>query len=61
VLKNGKASTLDIVQAVKNALPRIQSTLPPQLKVTPLLTSSFCAGVHYGVLREGVIALFLPR
>src|SRR5437764_2042366 len=36
VLRNGKASTLDIVQAVKNALPRIQSTLPQQLKVTPL-------------------------
>jgi CzcA family heavy metal efflux pump len=60
VLRNGKASTLDIVQAVKNALPRIQSTLPPQLKITPLFDQSlFVRASIYGVLREGVIAAFL--
>ena len=33
VTRNGKASTLDIVNAVKAALPRILSTVPPELKV----------------------------
>lgn len=60
VLRNGKASTLDIVQSVKNALPRIQSTLPPQLKITPLFDQSlFVRESIYGVVREGIIAAFL--
>lgn len=31
VLKSGGASTLDVVKRVKDAIPRIQSTLPPAL------------------------------
>ena len=60
VLKNGKASTLSIVKAVKSALPRIASTLPPQLKMTPLFDQSiFVRASMYGVLREAGIAAFL--
>src|SRR5450631_661980 len=36
VTRNGKASTLDIVNSVKAALPRILSTVSSELKVTPL-------------------------
>src|SRR5213083_635267 len=36
VLKTPTASTLDIVQRVKDALPRIQATLPPDLDIRPL-------------------------
>src|ERR1700761_2324159 len=60
VLKNGKASTLSIVKVVKSALPRIASTLPPQLKMTPLFDQSiFVRASMYGVLREAAIAAFL--
>ncbi len=60
VLKNGKASTLSIVKDVKSALPRIASTLPPQLKITPLFDQSiFVRASMYGVLREAGIAAFL--
>ena len=36
ITRNGKASTLDIVAAVKAALPRILSTVTPELKVMTL-------------------------
>src|SRR6201998_2081478 len=36
ITRNGKASTLDIVDAVKAALPRILSTVPKELKVDAL-------------------------
>ena len=35
VMRNGQASTLDIVDKVKAALPKILAGLPPELKVTP--------------------------
>jgi multidrug efflux pump subunit AcrB len=57
ILKNGKASTLDIVKAVKGVLPRILSGLPSTLKVTPLFDQSlFVRAAINGVLREGIIA-----
>jgi multidrug efflux pump subunit AcrB len=60
VLKNGQASTLDIVAAVKAALPRVLAGLPSNLRVTPLFDQSlFVRASIYGVLREGVIAAFL--
>src|SRR5438270_14040986 len=40
VLKNGGASTLDIVRRLKQVLPRVQSTLPPALKLTLLFDQS---------------------
>ena len=60
VLKNGQASTLDIVAQVKAALPRVLAGLPPNLRVTPLFDQSlFVRASIYGVLREAVIAAVL--
>src|SRR5438552_1384454 len=57
VLKTPTASTLDIVQRVKDALPRVQATLPPELEVKPLFDQSvFVRASLQGVLREAVIA-----
>jgi multidrug efflux pump subunit AcrB len=60
VIRNGKASTLSIVEAVKAALPRILQTIPPALKVTILGDQSlFVKASIQGVLREGAIAACL--
>jgi len=60
VLKNGQASTLDIVNAVKKALPRVVADLPPNLRVTPLFDQSiFVRASINEVLREAGIAAFL--
>ena len=57
VTRNGKASTLDIVDQVKAALPRILSTVPPELKVVPLADQSvFVRASITGVEREALIA-----
>jgi multidrug efflux pump subunit AcrB len=60
VIRNGKASTLSIVEAVKAALPGIMQTIPPALKVTILGDQSlFVKASIQGVLREGAIAACL--
>ncbi len=60
ILRNGHASTLDIVREVKAALPRVLSILPPALKITPLFDQSlFVRASIYSVLKEGVIAAML--
>jgi len=60
VLKSGSASTLDIVDGVKNILPRLKQTLPPDLKVVPLADQSiFVRAAVSGVVKEGVIAAAL--
>ena len=60
VLKNGSASTLDVVQGIKNLLPRVATTLPPQLKIQPLADQSiFVRGAIGGVVREAMIAACL--
>ena len=60
VLKNGKASTLNIVNAVKAALPQVKAGLPPALRITPLFDQSiFVRGSINEVLREASIAAFL--
>ncbi len=57
ITRNGKASTLDIVNQVKAALPRILSTVPPELTVTPLSDQSvFVRASIEGVEREALIA-----
>jgi multidrug efflux pump subunit AcrB len=57
VLKTPVASTLDIVQRVKQTLPRIQSTLPPELNVKLLFDQSlFVKAALAGVVREAAIA-----
>src|SRR5213079_3309019 len=60
VLKSASASTLDIINRVKAALPKIKATLPPQLDITELFDQSiFVKAAIDGVLKEGVIAACL--
>jgi multidrug efflux pump subunit AcrB len=60
VLKTADASTLDIVQRVRDALPRIKTTLPPDLEVTPLFDQSvFVRAALNGVFVEATIAAVL--
>jgi multidrug efflux pump subunit AcrB len=57
ITRNGKASTLAIVDAVKAALPRILDNVPPELKVSALADQSvFVRASIQGVLREALIA-----
>src|ERR1700739_2916990 len=57
ITRNGKASTLSIVSAVKAALPRILANVPPELNVTALADQSlFVRASIEGVLREALIA-----
>ena len=60
VLKNGGASTLDIVANLKAMLPRVLDGLPPDVKVTPLFDQSvFVKAAIKGVVVEAVIAAAL--
>jgi len=60
VLKNGNASTLNVVKGIRDLLPRVASTVPPQLKMTPLSDQSvFVRAAVQGVIREAVIAAAL--
>jgi multidrug efflux pump subunit AcrB len=60
VLKSASASTLDIIKRVREALPRIQATLPKELEISQLFDQSiFVRASINGVLREGVIAACL--
>jgi multidrug efflux pump subunit AcrB len=60
VQKVGAASTLDIVQRVKDALPAIRAALPPELRIEPLADQSlFVRAAVNGVIREAVIAACL--
>jgi multidrug efflux pump subunit AcrB len=57
IYKSGNASTLTVVEAVKNAMPRIQATVPPELKITPLFDQSlFVRAAVEGVVKEAGIA-----
>src|ERR1700682_3201564 len=60
VLRHGGASTLAVVQGVKDLLPKIQATLPPALNVTQLFDQSlFVRAAVQGVVREASIAALL--
>ncbi len=60
ILKAGSASTLAIVQGVRDALPKLQETLPPDLKIVALNDQSvFVTAAISGVVREGIIAAAL--
>ncbi len=60
VLKNGETSTIDIVDGVKQSIPRITAGLPPALKVTPLFDQSvFVRESISEVAREATIAAAL--
>ncbi|MBZ5611425.1 MAG: efflux RND transporter permease subunit [Acidobacteriia bacterium] len=60
VMRNGKASTLDIVNEVKAVLPKILAGLPPELRVRELFDQSlFVRAAINGVLKESVSAAIL--
>jgi multidrug efflux pump subunit AcrB len=60
ILKAGSASTLDVVAGIKDLLPRVAATLPPQLRIQPLADQSiFVRAAISGVIREAVIAACL--
>jgi len=60
VLKNGGASTLDIVAKIKALLPRIQSTLPPGVEIVTLFDQSrFVRAAIDSVLKEALTAALL--
>ena len=57
VLKNGGASTLDIVENLRAMLPVALQTMSPDIKVTPLFDQSvFVKAAIKGVVAEAVIA-----
>ena len=60
IQKAGNASTLDVIAGIKALLPQIATTVPPQLKMTPLADQSiFVRGAISGVVRETLIAACL--
>ncbi len=60
VLKNGGASTLDIVSNLRALLPRVAQTLPEDIKITPLFDQSlFVKAAVKGVVSEALIAAAL--
>ena len=57
ILKNGGASTLDIVDNLKAMLPQVAQTLPADVKIAPLFDQSvFVKAAIEGVVAEAVIA-----
>lgn len=57
ILKTGGASTIDVVKRVRENLPRVLSTLPPELEVTLLNDQSvFVRSAVEGVIKEAAIA-----
>ena len=60
ILKSGTASTLDVIKHIRAALPRIVTTLPPELDLKPQFDQSiFVRAALNGVLHEAVIATVL--
>ncbi|HTB89084.1 MAG TPA: efflux RND transporter permease subunit [Steroidobacteraceae bacterium] len=60
VLKTGNASTIDIIDGIKQKLPQIRTSLPPELKIAATSDQSvFVRSAIDGVIREAVIAAAL--
>jgi multidrug efflux pump subunit AcrB len=60
VFKTGDASTIDVVKKIREILPRVAQTLPPELRIQALADQSiFVEGAVKGVVREGIIAATL--
>src|ERR1700726_1584170 len=60
IQKTGDASTLDIVQGIKDKVPFLKRILPPQLNIWMLFDQSiFVTAAIEGVVRETVIAACL--
>ncbi|HEY4049114.1 MAG TPA: efflux RND transporter permease subunit [Acidobacteriaceae bacterium] len=60
ILKAGSASTLDVVDGIRQMLPHVATLVPPELKMTPLADQSiFVRSAISGVIREAVLAAAL--
>lgn len=60
IYKNGKVSTLDVVAAIKQIVPKAQQSLPPELKISALFDQSlFVRASIEGVVREAILAAAL--
>ena len=60
VMKNGGASTIDIVKNIRAMLPQIAQTLPEDLEMRPLFDQSlFVRAAIQGVLKEALTAACL--
>ncbi|KQP73554.1 RND transporter [Methylobacterium sp. Leaf113] len=60
IFKNGTASTLDVVNNVKKALPDIQAAAPEGMSLKPLFDQSvFVSAAIEGVIHEAIIAAAL--
>ncbi|HTG11340.1 MAG TPA: efflux RND transporter permease subunit, partial [Candidatus Eisenbacteria bacterium] len=60
VLKSGDASTLEVVGNIRQAIPRVASTLPPELKIDLIADQSvFVRAAVMGVIHEAIIAACL--
>jgi len=60
IIKTGDASTLDIVQGIRDKLEVIKPQLPSALKITPLADQSlFVRAAIDGVVREAIVAACL--
>ncbi|HEX2585820.1 MAG TPA: efflux RND transporter permease subunit, partial [Steroidobacteraceae bacterium] len=60
VLKTGSASTIDIIDRIKEQLPAIKANLPDDLKIKLLDDQSlFVRAAVNGVIREGILAAAL--
>ncbi|CAN7284323.1 efflux RND transporter permease subunit [Mesorhizobium caraganae] len=60
IIKNGNASTLEVVDAVRDALKTARAAAPPGMEIRELFDQSvFVKQSIAGVLREGVIAAAL--
>jgi multidrug efflux pump subunit AcrB len=60
ILKIGKTSTLDVINAIKAKLPQVRAALPPELRIQPIGDQSvFVKASISGVIREASIAAAL--
>ena len=60
IMKDGSASTLDVVAGIKAALPKVMATVTSDLQVKEFADQSlFVRAAIRGVLREGIIAASL--
>ncbi len=60
IMKNGGASTIDVVRDIRAMLPQVAQTLPQDFKLTPLFDQSlFVRAAIQGVLKEAVTAACL--
>ena len=60
ILKNGAASTLDIIDGIKAQVQKVRAIVPDSLNISPINDQSvFVKAAVSGVVREGVIAAAL--